>query len=80
MPLHVEISYHTVGVNNQGIWDSRERGEWLATVVDEDERQAGDRTKHRLQSEALNEAKKYNMPIYIYTRSDQLHKIIKPPF
>lgn len=80
MPLHVEISYHTVGVNNQGIWDSRERGEWLMTVVDEDERQAGDRIGCRLQAEALNKAKKYNMPIYIYTRSDQLHKIIKPPF
>jgi len=80
MPLHVEISYHTVGVNNQGIWDSRERGEWLMTVVDEDERQAGDRIGYRLQSEALNEAKKHNMPIYIYTKSDQLHKIIKPPF
>ncbi len=80
MSYHVEISYHTVGVNNQGIWDSRERGEWLATVVDEDERQVGDRTCHRLQSEALNEAKKHNMPIYIYTKSDQLHKIIKPPF
>ena len=80
MTLHVEISYHTVGVNNQGIWDSRERGEWLMTVVDEDERQAGDRIGYRLQSEALNEAKKHNMPIYIYTKSDQLHKIIKPPF
>ena len=80
MPLHVEISYHIVRFNDQGIYDGRERGEWLATVVDEDERQAGDRTGYRLQSEALNEAKKYNMPIYIYTRSDQLHKIIKPPF
>ncbi len=80
MSYHVEISYHTVGVNNQGIWDSRERGEWLATVVDEDERQVGDRTGHRLKSEALNEAKKHNMPIYIYTKSDQLHKIINPPF
>lgn len=80
MSHHVEISYHTVGVNIQGIWDSRERGEWLMTVVDEDERQAGDRIGHRLKSEALNEAKKHNMPIYIYTKSDQLHKIIKPPF
>ncbi len=80
MPLHVEISYHTVGINNQGIFDSKERGEWLMTVVDEDERQAGDRIGYRLQSEALNEAKKHNMSIYIYTRSDQLHKIIKPPF
>lgn len=80
MSYHVEISYHIVRVNIQGIWDGRERGEWLATVVDEDERQVGDRTGHRLQSEALNEAKKHNMPIYIYTKSDQLHKIIKPPF
>ena len=71
MSLHVEVSYD---IN----W--KDEGEWMTIIVDEDERIAGERSTHRLRSDALKSAKQYNMPIYIYKKSDQLYKIIQPPF
>jgi len=55
----------------------RQSAEWVAMPVDEDERQVGDASYHRLKRDAVSAARKYSLPIKLYTIKDEYLKTIE---
>jgi len=45
--------------------------------VDEDERQVGDASYHRLKRDAVSAARKYSLPIKLYTIKDEYLRTIE---
>jgi len=66
-----------VSLNVEVLYD---RESWWTIVVDETERQAGDKLWHDTRAKAIEAAKQYGLPVHIYTKAHRLLIIKEPPF